>query len=52
MLKNSTFSASIRKPGQQNYAEDDDEDTRDMTGRIRIASGFEVNKKPEKFGIS
>lgn len=40
MLKNSNFSTTSSK-SEQNY-EDDDEDTRDMTGRIRTASGVEV----------
>lgn len=42
--RNTTFSASIRnKNASSNYAEEDDEDTRDMTGRIRTEAGYEVN---------
>lgn len=42
MLKNSNFTSSINSKPSQNYADDDDEDTRDMTGRIRTAAGIEV----------
>lgn len=42
MLKNSNFATSSSKP-EQNFADDDDEDTRDMTGRIRTAAGIEVH---------
>lgn len=41
--RNTTFSASIRtKHTSSNYTEEDDEDTRDMTGRIRTEAGYEV----------
>lgn len=42
MLKNSNFTPTSASKADQNYAEDDDEDTRDMTGRIRTAAGVEV----------
>ncbi|XP_030368848.1 inactivation-no-after-potential D protein [Scaptodrosophila lebanonensis] len=43
--RNTTFSASIRtKQAQSNYADDDDEDTRDMTGRIRTEAGNEIDR--------
>ncbi|XP_053966990.1 inactivation-no-after-potential D protein isoform X2 [Anastrepha ludens] len=44
--RNSTFSASIRAKPAANYTanDDDDEDTRDMTGRIRTESGYEIDR--------
>ncbi|XP_004526408.1 inactivation-no-after-potential D protein [Ceratitis capitata] len=46
MPKNPTFSASIRQKPSANYAanDEDDEDTRDMTGRIRTESGYEIDR--------
>ncbi|TMW54673.1 hypothetical protein DOY81_000204 [Sarcophaga bullata] len=44
MLKNSNFTSSINSKPSQNYADDDDEDTRDMTGRIRTAAGIEIDR--------
>ncbi|XP_016930434.3 inactivation-no-after-potential D protein [Drosophila suzukii] len=41
--RNTTFTASMRQK-QSNYAEEDDEDTRDMTGRIRTESGYEIDR--------
>lgn len=46
MLKNSSYTASIKKSGGGPNMADDDEDeddTRDMTGRIRLESGYEVH---------
>lgn len=42
--RNPAFSASIRQKPAANYTanDEDDEDTRDMTGRIRTESGNEV----------
>ncbi|XP_017054316.1 inactivation-no-after-potential D protein [Drosophila ficusphila] len=40
--RGTTFTASMRQ--KQNYAEEDDEDTRDMTGRIRTESGYEIDR--------
>lgn len=40
--RNTTFTASMRQK-HSNYADEDDEDTRDMTGRIRTEAGYEVN---------
>jgi len=45
--RNTTFTASMRQK-QSNYAEEDDEDTRDMTGRIRTESGYEVGQNNPK----
>ncbi|XP_011192992.1 inactivation-no-after-potential D protein [Zeugodacus cucurbitae] len=44
--RNPTFSASIRQKPATNYAanDEDDEDTRDMTGRIRTESGYEIDR--------
>lgn len=39
--RNTTFTASMRQK-HSNYADEDDEDTRDMTGRIRTEAGYEV----------
>lgn len=42
--RNTTFSASTRaKHAPSNYMDEDDEDTRDMTGRIRTEAGNEVH---------
>lgn len=38
--RNTTFTASMRQ--KYSNAEEDDEDTRDMTGRIRTEAGYEV----------
>lgn len=44
--RNTTFSASTRaKHAPSNYMDEDDEDTRDMTGRIRTEAGNEVPHK-------
>lgn len=42
--RNPAFSASIRQKPASNFTANDeeDEDTRDMTGRIRTESGYEV----------
>ncbi|SPP74648.1 inactivation-no-after-potential D protein isoform X1 [Drosophila guanche] len=43
--RNQTFTASMRnKHAASNYADEDDEDTRDMTGRIRTEAGYEIDR--------
>nr|CAA93758.1 inaD [Calliphora vicina] len=42
MLKNSNFTTTSSKSDQN--LDDDDEDTRDMTGRIRTAAGVEIDR--------
>ncbi|XP_020799562.1 inactivation-no-after-potential D protein [Drosophila serrata] len=41
--RNTTFTASMRQK-YSNYADEDDEDTRDMTGRIRTEAGYEIDR--------
>ncbi|KAH8402409.1 hypothetical protein KR009_011845, partial [Drosophila setifemur] len=41
--RNTTFTASMRQK-QSYFADEDDEDTRDMTGRIRTESGNEIDR--------
>ncbi|EDV37624.1 uncharacterized protein Dana_GF11324 [Drosophila ananassae] len=41
--RNTTFTASMRQK-HSNYADEDDEDTRDMTGRIRTEAGYEIDR--------
>lgn len=44
--RNPAFSASIRQKPASNFTanDEDDEDTRDMTGRIRTESGYEIDR--------
>ncbi|KAH8305913.1 hypothetical protein KR018_003650, partial [Drosophila ironensis] len=41
--RNTTFTASMRQK-YSNYGDEDDEDTRDMTGRIRTEAGYEIDR--------
>lgn len=48
--RNSTFSASQRIKHVPMHYDEDDEDTRDMTGRIRTEAGYEVHRSHWKIG--
>lgn len=43
MLKNTNYTSSIKRPSGGN--DDDEEDERDMTGRIRTEAGIEVSEE-------
>ncbi|ALC41650.1 inaD [Drosophila busckii] len=42
--RNTTFAASTRVKHTPLYQDEDDEDTRDMTGRIRTEAGYEIDR--------
>lgn len=42
MTRKPTFKASMKARQSSQYADDDEEDTRNLTGRIRTAAGYEV----------
>ena len=43
MTRKPTFKASIKIRQSSQHAEEDEEDTRNLTGRIRSSAGYEVN---------